>query len=283
MRLAAAGKKDSGIGGVGTGAGTATKLLRRYGSIAVVEAAAARGELAGWSPAVQRLFPPGGSSCSSGGGGSSSSSKDGDSQRLRQLLMRNRQLFAANRSPEMLAAPQREEIVRRAGELAAAGPAGAGSLQGRAGAEQPSGSSSAAQLAWAHPTFTARWRRGQTYIGQLAAQLREQGAAVDAQAATPAGLPVDILVQPGGGAGPSGGADGPLAVLVAGPGDLASAAAVPEGEAAGAGPFDLAAAAQQSPAVLRQLHAALQLHARLLRKEGLRVVCVPWWRLPAAD
>lgn len=293
--LPLAGKRDASIGGAGTGATTAAKLLRRYGSIAGIEAAAERGELAGWSAAAQRLF---------GGAGNEGAA-------LRQRLHRSRRLFTINRSPEVLGEQACQDILSRAAAAAAArgragapaaagGPAAAGSATaGRAqsssssaGCEPPSTAASSAdsavaELAWQHPLHASRWRHNHQHVGRLAAELQRQGAVVEPRAVTRAGLPVDLLVQTGR-AALGGSGDGPVAVLLAAPCDfqqagragfeeLATAAA-----AVGVWP-DLAGAAGQSGALARRLTGAVQQHVRLLRKEGLEVVCVPWWLVPPLD
>jgi hypothetical protein len=290
---------------VGTGAATAAKLLKRYGSIAGIEAAAERGELAGWSQAVQRLF-------SQGPAG----------QAQRQLLHRNRQLFTIHRSPGVLPEQHRAEVLSRAAQLGHgyAMLAGAGAASGlvagssgdsggesanggmqheplsqpeAAALPQPpgqAGTSNAAELAWAHPLHARRWQHVGQFAQQLTALLQKRGAAAEVRAVTSLGLAVDILVHSGG-ALLGAGEESEVVVLIAGVADMQSSGRgsshgigldTAGSDVAGPAAEVLSAAADRSSMLVRRLNGSLQHHVRLLKKEGLQVVCVPWWLVPQA-
>lgn len=254
---------------MGTGASTASKLLKRYGSLEGIESAAAKGELAGWSAAVQRLF-------------------SGDAAELQRRLNTNKRIFAVNRSLELLPEQQRAAILDRAARLvedramsstAPAGSDGDSSGGGLGCGPADPGAASTAELVWSHPLHAGRWRYIEQEAHQLTAALQRSGAVAEAKSLSAAGLAVDVLVREGGellGAG-----EGAVAVVVAGLCDLqqgaAASAALGSAEAADK---ELAVAASLSSALVRQLNGAMQQHVRLLRKEGLQVVCLLQWQVP---
>ncbi|GAB4819291.1 hypothetical protein N2152v2_006337 [Parachlorella kessleri] len=292
--LAFTGKKDANIGGMGTGASTAAKLLRRYGNIEAIAVAANLGAMAGWSPAVQRLF-----------------SQDPAGQELLAQLCKQRKLFTINRSTAVLPQHARAELQSRAEQLGMTKQAvtesneaalqlpqariecnTSGSGTGKASTSMhavktmpTSGSPASLQaaLVWAHPFHVVRWAYVRQEAHRLANYLRQLGATVEVQAVSPQGLAVDILVSSGASLLGLPEGKGSVAVLVAGQADFQASSrfqgAVPGASLAQV--KQLAVAAAESSGVVRQLHGYMQQYVRQLKKEGLQVLCIPWWQLLA--
>ena len=248
--------------GVGAAAG---RLLKRYGSIDGAAAAAARGELSGWSPAVQQLFS--------------------DPGKL-QALQRNQGVFRLKAEPALLGGEQRSELEAALRQHTAAG------TDSPAGPQGPHWQLDAARLAWQHPLHAGRWSFVGQHAQQLAAQLALQGREHSVAAVTSGGLPVDILAPSGGhpaqqgsssGGGDGGGGSGAVAIIVCGVGDFKASAVPAAKQACPAGepalPATPEAAGRRNKALAPHLNSAVRHHLGLLKKAGLQIVCVPWWLL----
>ena len=254
-----AGKPDANIGGLGVGASSAAKLLQRYGSVDAARAAAERGELKGWKPALQELL-------------------SGADPAALDTLHRNRQLFSLQRDPALLPAEDRRQL-DRAVSRALASRSGTRS-HGQNQAAPPS----LAELAWAHPLQAARWPGIQPYVQRLVKQLARSGEQCEAQAVVGAGLAADLLVVRSESVIGGGSSSSSLALFVAGPTDLSPEAAgrarMACAAAEGLPALDPSAVSQRNKALLPTLSGALRHHIQLVRKAGCTVVCFPWWQVP---
>ncbi len=175
--LCAAGKADAGVKGLGVSAGSAKKLLSKYGSIQAARQACQRGELAAWSPAVRELL----SSPTSG------------------YLTANIAATSLSRDPDILPAETRSMVssLRHALQTQAlAADLRSPVAQPPPMADWPKLSQhAAAKLAWHVPHARLRWELvGKTAMA-LAEALAAHGVQSDVRIATAEGLTVDLMVR----------------------------------------------------------------------------------------
>jgi hypothetical protein len=285
------------------GATSAAKLLQQYGGIEAILEAGQRGALKGWKSGVHRLFGTSRADAGAERGGSAASW-----EALKQL-QRNRRLFSIGFDPaEVLTEAQRRQLAehaqrgralpdrtssigmqrrRESSKEVHEASRGDGSCVGEG---QPAWlHSHPAQAAWAHPMHSLRW----VAVEPAACRLQERVAAAGRASAalhghSPSGLPVDVLCQPAARQGPGLGLAAephcrPTALMVCGPPDFVpggahSAQQKLEGTVATFPALgDAVAWGGVMRAVLPHLSPAMARHVNLLKREGLQVLCVPWW------
>ncbi len=175
--LCAAGKAEAGVKGLGVSAGSAKKLLSKYGSIQAARQAFQRGELPAWSPAVRELL----SGPTSG------------------RLIANIAATSLSRDPDILPAETRSMVssLRHALQTQAlAADLWSNVAQPRSLADWPVlRQHAAAKLAWHVPYARLRWEEvGKTAMA-VAEALAAHGVQTDARFATAEGLTVDLMVH----------------------------------------------------------------------------------------
>ena len=171
----AAGKAEAGVKGLGVSAGSARKLLRKYGSIQAARQACQRGELAAWSPAVREIL----SGPTSG------------------KLMANIAATSLSRDPDILPAETRSTVSSLRHALQAqALTADVPVAQSPSLADWPMLSQNATtKLAWHVPYARLRWKQVSKTAIAVAEALAAHGVHINARFATAEGLTVDLMVH----------------------------------------------------------------------------------------
>lgn len=178
--LALVGKKEASIGGVGIGASSAKKLLKRFQSLeAAVEAVHVKKQGKGYSSSIVGALTPG-------------------TEQYENILIRNKEIFRVERDPEMvLTEKQRSEIVRYYDTHA---------VGIRTGVQLPR-----REEEWKyHPYHAIRWHCIGETVQYLKSSIEVRGALWGVEAETD--IPVDILVKSASGT--------LIGVMVCGPCDL---------------------------------------------------------------
>ena len=239
--LALVGKKEASVGGVGTGAATAAKLLARFGSIGGIAAAAQSGALKGWGRGVEAAFSPGSPTL--------------------EKAKRSLRVFAGAGAVDSLGEADRRALASVQGRLLAASGGAAA-----AGEEA---------LAWHHPLHAARWRSAAQFVERLAAAAAREGVECAVKATSEGGLPIDGVIgsqavmlccecdfEPGAAA--------PLAAAHSAK-ILIDDVLRRESESR---------SSDGGKAIAPLLNGAVRHHLGLLRRAGVRPALVPWWQVP---
>jgi hypothetical protein len=242
--LALAGKKDSGIGGIGVGSATASKLLRQFGGIDGALEAADRGALRGWGAKV-------------------SSALVADSP-MRVKLLRNRSLFelSVSEQQKLLSDDQRQQLLALTNRFPAL-PRLLPMLKESNGLEDP--------LVWKYPLHAVRWLS----IGHLAEAVSKTlvslGHSCRLRAVTGEGLPVDIEVQMSNGE--------THYIITCGECDFAPGGMNELMQNALPQEFLSFKADVNYSKMLGKLNRPVQHQVRLLRKTGHLPILIPWWHV----
>lgn len=245
--LALAGKKDCGIGGIGVGPATASRLLRQFGGIDGALEAADRGALRGWGAKVSTALAA-------------------DSP-MRVKLRQNRSIFElpATEQHNLLSEDEMQQLrlVLLSKLQTQCDPLTTASKE-NTGLDAP--------LVWKHPLHAIRWICIHHLAEEVSRALVSQGHTCQLRAVTAEGLPVDVAVQLQSGERHNIMVCGECDFVPGGMNDLMQEGKVAHG-------FLSFKADMHYSKVLGKLNRAVQHHVRILRKTGHPPILIPWWHV----